>query len=168
MFCLSNLSISKPVVANAALPQKSSHSSSSSSSPEKQTNAPKPTKKTITSLPRNKLRGGPPPPTVIQIERIVGAGSFRDGDPDTGDTDVRKSVFDLFLGQALEGPVEKKMRKTGEWLSANAETRFRSNGKRIMMFMFQWMIPIWFIAFLVACGAIKLPFSSPFLDDLLM
>ncbi|KAL1338635.1 hypothetical protein HN51_033249 [Arachis hypogaea] len=109
----------------------------------------------------------PPKPTVIQIERIVGAGSFRDGEQ-AGDSDVRKSVFDLFLGQAFEGPVEKKIRTTGEWLLTNAEPRFQKSGKGILKFIFQLMLPIWIMSLLVASGVIKLPFSSPFLDDLLL
>ncbi|PNY06157.1 chlororespiratory reduction 3 protein [Trifolium pratense] len=41
-------------------------------------------------------------------------------------------------------------------------------GKGILVFAFQWMMPIWIISFLIASGTIKLPFSVPFLDDLLM
>lgn len=44
------------------------------------------------------------------------------------DSDVRKTIFDLFLGQAFEGPVEKKLRETGEWVAANSEARLRSAG----------------------------------------
>lgn len=41
-------------------------------------------------------------------------------------------------------------------------------GKGILIFAFQWMMPIWAISLLIASGTIKLPFSSPFLDDLLL
>lgn len=51
-------------------------------------------------------------------------------------SDMRKSVFDLFLGRAFEGPVEKKLRTTGEWLVANAETRFRSSGNPFFLSFF--------------------------------
>lgn len=34
--------------------------------------------------------------------------------------------MDLFLGQAFEGVMQKKLRETGEWLGENGETRFRS------------------------------------------
>ena len=41
-------------------------------------------------------------------------------------------------------------------------------GKNVLMFVFQWVIPIWTLSILVASGLIKLPFNNPFLDDLLM
>ncbi|KAG5010223.1 hypothetical protein AAZX31_07G155000 [Glycine max] len=160
MFCLSNLSTIKPIVANATLPQ-------NNDSDQTKPSIPVPATK---SLPRrNRLRNGAPKPSVMQMERIVGAGSFRDTEPPPlRDSDMRKTVMDLFFGQAMEGEVQKKMRETGEWLSTNAEPRITSSRKGILMFMFQWILPIWAILLLVAFGAIKLPFNSPFLDDLLM
>ncbi|KAI9082179.1 hypothetical protein K1719_035919 [Acacia pycnantha] len=162
MFCLSNISAITKTVAQANLPE------SDSSSPPVRSNDPKPphlSAKTIT-LPLKKRNRSPPRPTVVQIERIVGAGSFRDGQP--ADPDVRKSVFDLFLGKKFEGPVEKKLRETGEWLVNNTEQDFRSSGKRILFFVLQWILPIWAMSLLIASGAVKLPFNSPFLDDLIM
>jgi len=41
-------------------------------------------------------------------------------------------------------------------------------GKPVLMFTIQWILPIWIMSLLVACGVIKLPFSIPFLDDLIM
>lgn len=73
MFCLSNLCINKTVVAQKSDP-----------SPEQTNVAPQPSlhpTKTITHSSSNKLRHRPPHPSVIQIERVVGAGSFRDGEP---------------------------------------------------------------------------------------
>ncbi|KAJ1425387.1 hypothetical protein SESBI_11100 [Sesbania bispinosa] len=124
MFCLA-----KPIVANATIPPNPDSSSSS----QQQINTPNPNRKppslgATKPFPRNRLPRRPPQPSVIQIERVVGAGSFRDGEPQPRDSDIRKSVFDLFLGQAFEGPVEKKLRQTGEWLVGTAETRFRSSG----------------------------------------
>ena len=40
---------------------------------------------------------------------------------------MRKTVMDLFLGQAMEGRVQKKMRETGEWVAANAEAKITSS-----------------------------------------
>ncbi|KAE9605314.1 hypothetical protein Lalb_Chr10g0095991 [Lupinus albus] len=174
MFCLSNISTYKTFVAHAALHQKPDN--------PQQTNAPQPqpslnTTKSIKtpSFSKNKFSQRPPNPIVIQIERAVGAGSFRDTEPrhallfhSLDVVDKKKSVVDWFLGQAVEGAVEKNLRVTGEWLSNNSEKKIRSSGKGILMFMVQWMLPIWAISLLVACGAIKLPFSSPFLDDLIM
>ncbi|KAI4313756.1 hypothetical protein L6164_026711 [Bauhinia variegata] len=163
MFRLSNLSISKTVVAAANIPETDSSSL--------QSNAPKPhpvpTRKAVTLPGRKKLQPLSPQPSLVKIERIVGAGSFRDGEPQ-GDSEQRKSVFDLFWGNQFEGPVEKKLRETGEWLVTNTENEFRSAGKGILIFAFQWVLPIWVLSLLVAFGIIKLPFSTPLLDDLLM
>ncbi|KAJ7942936.1 Chlororespiratory reduction 3 [Quillaja saponaria] len=161
MFCLSKLSISK-TIAQAPLPD---------DSPPTNSNSPKlPTRRMKTTiLPRKKLRPRPQQPTVIQIERIIGAGSFRDGEP--GDSDQRKSVFDMSLlspSNPFEGPVEKKLRETGEWVTTNTENKFRSSGKRILMFVLQWVLPIWSLSLLVASGVVKLPFSTKLLDDLIM
>ncbi|KAK2453461.1 hypothetical protein P8452_01047 [Trifolium repens] len=176
MFRLCNVSITKPIfITNATLPQ---NSDSSSSSP-KQTNLPQNKKsslgpnKSVNSLPPSNLRRRLPQPSIMEIERSLGAGSFRDGEVDLKmkeDSDVKKTTSDLFLGQLFEGTVQKNMRETGEWLGENAETMFRSTKTRkgILLFAFQWMMPIWAISFLIASGAIKLPFSIPFLDDLLM
>ncbi|KAG5038033.1 hypothetical protein JHK82_018849 [Glycine max] len=121
MFCLSNLSTIKPIVANATLPQ-------NNDSDQTKPSIPVPATK---SLPRrNRLRNGAPKPSVMQMERIVGAGSFRDTEPPPlRDSDMRKTVMDLFFGQAMEGEVQKKMRETGEWLSTNAEPRITSSSE---------------------------------------
>lgn len=122
MFRLSSFSSVTKTVAQANLPE------SDSSAPTVRSNDPKspPVSTKTVALPRKKRNRSPPRPTVVQIERIVGAGSFRDGQP--ADPDVRKSVFDLFLGKKFEGPVEKKLRETGEWLINNTEQDFRSSG----------------------------------------
>ncbi|RDX82387.1 putative NAD(P)H dehydrogenase subunit CRR3, chloroplastic, partial [Mucuna pruriens] len=162
MFCLSsNLnSVTKPIVANGTVPEKSD---------SEQSKGPVAAPATKSLPRRNRLRNRPPKPSVMQMERMVGAGSFRDTEPPPlVGSDMRKTVMDLFLGQAMEGSVQKKMRETGEWLATNAEPKIVSSRKGILMFMFQWMLPIWAILLLVAFGAVKLPFSNPFLDDLLM
>ncbi|KAF5939263.1 hypothetical protein HYC85_023522 [Camellia sinensis] len=40
--------------------------------------------------------------------------------------------------------------------------------KNILLAVFQFVLPIWILSFLVASGIVKLPFSTPFLDDLIM
>lgn len=103
MFCsLCNLSITKPiVVTNATLPQNPDSSSSSSSSSPQQTNLPRSKKPSLgptnstTSSPPNKLPRRPPQPSIMQIERALGAGSFRDGEPDLKYTHADFSL--LFL-----------------------------------------------------------------------
>ncbi|KAJ9153077.1 hypothetical protein P3X46_026561 [Hevea brasiliensis] len=109
--------------------------------------------------------------SLIQIERAVGAGSYRDSEPTGSDQWDRDSIFKGLSpnsGGALEGPLEKKLRETGEWIVDKTEGQFRSSGKKILMFFFQWVLPIYIFMFLVTSGVVKLPFSTPLLEDLLM
>ncbi|XP_057992916.1 probable NAD(P)H dehydrogenase subunit CRR3, chloroplastic isoform X2 [Hevea brasiliensis] len=88
--------------------------------------------------------------SLIQIERAVGAGSYRDSEPTGSDQWDRDSIFKGLSpnsGGALEGPLEKKLRETGEWIVDKTEGQFRSS---------------------VTSGVVKLPFSTPLLEDLLM
>ncbi|XP_021909991.1 probable NAD(P)H dehydrogenase subunit CRR3, chloroplastic isoform X2 [Carica papaya] len=90
--------------------------------------------------PKLRTRNKPQPPhlqsqsynspnsSIIQIERAIGAGSYRDTDP--GELRKRNTVFDGILptgGDKFEGEIEKKIRETGEWLSSRTEARFRSS-----------------------------------------
>ncbi|KAG9132080.1 hypothetical protein Leryth_025546 [Lithospermum erythrorhizon] len=67
-----------------------------------------------------------------------------------------------------EGSVEKQLREAGEWIIHKTETTSQSNGKKILLFVFQWILPIWIFAIMLALGIVKLPFSTPILDDLLL
>ncbi|KAJ9135753.1 hypothetical protein P3X46_032902 [Hevea brasiliensis] len=78
--------------------------------------------------------------TLFQIECAVGAG---------------RSVAEFWC--AFEGPVEKKLRETGEWSVDKTEGQFCSSGKRILMFFFRWVLPIYIFMFLVTSGVVKLP-----------
>lgn len=40
--------------------------------------------------------------------------------------------------------------------------------KQILMVTFLWVLPTWTLLLLVASGVLKLPFSIPFLDNLIM
>ncbi|KAJ4835248.1 hypothetical protein Tsubulata_026677 [Turnera subulata] len=106
--------------------------------------------------------------TFIKLERAIGAGSYRDSEPNGGER--RHSVLQGLLPNSddmKETVAEKKMRETGQWLVDNTEEGFRSNGRKMLMFSF-WGIPIYIFLFMVAAGVIQLPFSSPLLEDLLM
>uniref|UniRef100_A0A0F7CZ71 Chlororespiratory reduction 3 n=1 Tax=Francoa sonchifolia TaxID=23250 RepID=A0A0F7CZ71_9ROSI len=170
MACLSTMSIAK-TLALASLPD--------NSSPPK----PNPTPITIpnSNLPtkkqnlkqrqrqRQQQQQQPEQPTIIQIERAIGTGMFRDSDP--RDLEERSTVFNGLLSNPsdkFEGPVEKKLRETGEWLVEKTERGSASTGKGILVVLFLWFLPIWTVALLVVTGVIKLPFSIPFLDDLIM
>uniref|UniRef100_A0A0F7H0T5 Chlororespiratory reduction 3 n=1 Tax=Pelargonium citronellum TaxID=73188 RepID=A0A0F7H0T5_9ROSI len=129
-----------------------------------------------TSLPRTKNTPPRPKkkqqpqrtrPSLLQMERAIGAGSYRDGDTGT-DAEVKKTEYDGLLpittGQ-FETPVEDTLRKTGEWLVRKTP---RSPGKGMLLFVLKWILPIWTLSVLVGIGIVKLPFSTPFLDDLFM
>ncbi|KAL6350798.1 hypothetical protein AAG906_031384 [Vitis piasezkii] len=131
---------------------------------------PQPKRIEPTTLPKTK-RPQPPQrqPSVIQIERAIGAGIFRDRDP--RGSEQNKTLFDLLLSNSIgktEGSVEKKLRKTGEWIIDRAEGTSRSAAKQILMVTFLWVLPTWTLLLLVASGVLKLPFRIPFLDNLIM
>ncbi|KAJ8556413.1 hypothetical protein K7X08_029804 [Anisodus acutangulus] len=100
--------------------------------------------------------------SVVEIERAIGAGIFRDRDAKES-----KTFFDSILSNSV-GDVEKKLRETGEWLIHKTENTSASTGKQILIAVFQWILPIWILAFLLASGMLDLPFTTPFLDDLLL
>ncbi|ESQ33162.1 hypothetical protein EUTSA_v10005039mg [Eutrema salsugineum] len=106
-------------------------------------------------------------PSIAQIERAFGSGSYRDSE---GEMDMNTVFDELLLGHAnkFEGKLEKKLREIGEIFVDRTESKFRSSGKPVLMFTIQWILPIWILSLLVACGVIKLPFSLPLLDDLIM
>ncbi|XP_010527790.1 PREDICTED: probable NAD(P)H dehydrogenase subunit CRR3, chloroplastic [Tarenaya hassleriana] len=117
--------------------------------------SPSPAKKTarrVKGRNRNLREQRSDKPSVIQIERAIGAGSYRDSE--SGEKEGRNTVLDgILMGNAnkFESPLEKKLRELSEAFVARTESRFRSN-----------------VSLLVACGVVKLPFSLPFLDDLIM
>ncbi|KAI3910371.1 hypothetical protein MKX01_034765 [Papaver californicum] len=82
-----------------------------------------------------------------------------------------KTLFDKILTNPFgeeEGPVEQKLRETGEWILDTTEGPTRSAGQDIFVIPCTWVRPAWVLCLLVACGFVKLPFDVPFLDDLLM
>ncbi|XP_062150144.1 probable NAD(P)H dehydrogenase subunit CRR3, chloroplastic [Alnus glutinosa] len=172
MYCLSCLSITKPLVL-ASLP---TNGSPPPPLPPIQTNPTKPpmhTTKPTTSLPKKKQQqqqNKRQRPSIAEIERAIGAGRYRDIDAsELKEEEVANFDFiSMSFTGMFEGPVEKKLRETGEWLTTSTESRFRASGKKILMFIFQWMLPIWTLSLLMTSGVIKLPFSTPFLDDLVM
>ncbi|XP_073279609.1 probable NAD(P)H dehydrogenase subunit CRR3, chloroplastic [Primulina huaijiensis] len=105
--------------------------------------------------------------SILEIERAIGSGIFRDSD---GESDGKSRLFDNLLGNTVgksEGSAEKKLRETGEWLVDQTERTSRSAGKQILMTMFLWILPMWIVAFLVVSGVVQLPFTTPFLEDVI-
>uniref|UniRef100_A0A0F7H156 Chlororespiratory reduction 3 n=1 Tax=Monsonia marlothii TaxID=163685 RepID=A0A0F7H156_9ROSI len=106
-------------------------------------------------------------PSVYQIERAIGAGRFRDiNREEEGKKTEFDGVLPITTGQ-FETPIEESLRKTGRWLADKTPTS-GSAGKGVVVFLFQWFLPLWTVLLLVGAGIIKLPFNTPFLDDLLM
>ncbi|KAL8161262.1 hypothetical protein V2J09_012751 [Rumex salicifolius] len=94
----------------------------------------------------------------------------------------KDSVFDSILSNTIgrsEGSVERQLRETGEWLSERTEKASRSSNtgtrlfkdsfvRSILVFMFIWVLPALLLSLFVASGTIKLPFSIPAIEDLIM
>uniref|UniRef100_A0A0F7H0N7 Chlororespiratory reduction 3 n=1 Tax=Erodium texanum TaxID=28960 RepID=A0A0F7H0N7_EROTE len=114
-----------------------------------------------------KKEGSATRPSLLQIERAIGAGSYRD--IDRREEEEKKTEFDGLLpittGQ-FESPVEEKLRILGRWVADN--TTSPSSGKGVVLFLFRYMLPVWAFLLLLGIGIIKLPFNSPFLDDLFL
>ncbi|EOY01037.1 Chlororespiratory reduction 3, putative isoform 1 [Theobroma cacao] len=167
MACLSCTSISMPKAVAHPLASLTDNPSP----PQEVKSNPKPRTTTRPRKRRQRLhKQKPQPPSIIQIERAIGAGSFRDADSSDLEN-RRRTVFDGLLpitGGKFEGEIEKKLRETGEWIGSRTEATFRSSGRRILLVVLQWFLPIWAFSLLVASGVIKLPFSTPLIDDLIM
>ncbi|XP_010101961.2 probable NAD(P)H dehydrogenase subunit CRR3, chloroplastic [Morus notabilis] len=112
----------------------------------------------------------PRQPSVIEIERAIGAGRFRDADPRDleEEKDAKFDMSTMSFPDKFEGSLQKQLREVGEWMTDRTEKRFRLSGKKILKVTFIWLLPIWTLSLLVASGAIKLPFSNQFLDQLIM
>uniref|UniRef100_A0A0F7H0T8 Chlororespiratory reduction 3 n=1 Tax=Pelargonium hortorum TaxID=4031 RepID=A0A0F7H0T8_PELHO len=156
MSCLSYLGSSTTALVRASLPD--------NSQPPQTTNTPpRPRRNQQPQRPKPK-----PKPTLIQMQRAIGAGSYRDTDTPSSDAEVKKTEYDGLLpittGQ-FETPVEESLRKTGEWL---VQRTSRAPGKGLLLFVLKYILPIWTLSLLVGTGIVKLPFSTPFLDDLFM
>ncbi|KAF9674011.1 hypothetical protein SADUNF_Sadunf10G0083400 [Salix dunnii] len=176
--CLSSYSITKTLVVFASLPSNTNSPSSQSNTDPKPPSLPVPVPTTRSTTTKSTTTLQPPRKKGVQnrlqqqldlmrIERVVGAGSYRDYEKPI-DQEKEKEKKKKVSGFMEEGPVERKLRETGEWVTTKTEGGFRSNGKRILMFSFKWALPLYIFMVFVASGVIKLPFSSQFLDDLLM
>ncbi|XP_008791237.2 probable NAD(P)H dehydrogenase subunit CRR3, chloroplastic [Phoenix dactylifera] len=121
-----------------------------------------------TARPSRRRNGSPPrkQPSVAEVERAIGVAS----DPFQSSSSSSSSPFMDFLsstpiGQA-EGPTERKIRETAEWVADRTESHSRS-GQRILMTVSLKILPVWLLLLLVASGVVKLPFDLPFMDDLI-
>ncbi|EOY01038.1 Chlororespiratory reduction 3, putative isoform 2 [Theobroma cacao] len=130
MACLSCTSISMPKAVAHPLASLTDNPSP----PQEVKSNPKPRTTTRPRKRRQRLhKQKPQPPSIIQIERAIGAGSFRDADSSSDLENRRRTVFDGLLpitGGKFEGEIEKKLRETGEWIGSRTEATFRSSGKK--------------------------------------
>ncbi|XP_065855803.1 probable NAD(P)H dehydrogenase subunit CRR3, chloroplastic [Euphorbia lathyris] len=161
MACLSCHCISKSFVHASLNPQNDASSSTppSHSKPKSKTRTPR---RSLETKIQQQL-------SLMEIERAIGAGSYRDSD--TPDSKPRDSILKGLLPNSagnFETPVEKKLRETGEWVTVTAEGKFQASGKKILMFFLKLVLPIYIVMFLVTSGTVKLPWSTPFLEDMLM
>ncbi|KAK9091565.1 hypothetical protein Sjap_024742 [Stephania japonica] len=108
-------------------------------------------------------------PTLAEIERAIGASSF--GETDSRRFGEKSSLFDFLSSSPIgqpEGEVERKLRETGEWIIQTTEGDSPSSGHNILMLVCLGILPVWLLFLAVASGLLKLPFTSPALDNLLM
>ncbi|PIA26603.1 hypothetical protein AQUCO_09100044v1 [Aquilegia coerulea] len=108
-------------------------------------------------------------PSVSEMERAIGAGIFRDRD--SRGSGEKQTLFDLLSNTPIsqpEGPIEKKLRETGEWILDATEGPSRSAGHGILMTVCLKILPVWLLFLLIASGLFKLPFNNPALEDLIM
>uniref|UniRef100_A0A9I9E0D5 NAD(P)H dehydrogenase subunit CRR3, chloroplastic n=1 Tax=Cucumis melo TaxID=3656 RepID=A0A9I9E0D5_CUCME len=129
MASLFSISITKNVALASLNPNRHSHSHSHS--PPLKTNDAADTIPIKTPRLRPKLLN-PRRPSVIEIERAIGGGRFRDADPRDLEED-KKAAFDMFLMSftgKYEGPLMKKLRETGEWVTNQTETKFQASGEK--------------------------------------
>ncbi|KAK9115243.1 hypothetical protein Syun_022040 [Stephania yunnanensis] len=108
-------------------------------------------------------------PSLAEIERAIGASSF--GENDSRGFGKKSLLFDLMSSSPIgqpEGEVERRLRETGEWIIETTEGDSPSSGHNILMVVSLGILPVWLLCLAVASGLLKLPFSSPALDNLLM
>ncbi|XP_022882064.1 probable NAD(P)H dehydrogenase subunit CRR3, chloroplastic [Olea europaea var. sylvestris] len=166
MVSLNFLSITRPHVIASSLPNDRPHLPPHPNSLPRTNNSTPPQFHQQEKLkPKQKQRQS----SIAEIERAIGAGIFRENDTNR-ESEGNKNLFDSILTNSVgkdEGSVEKKLRETGEWIIDQTERTSRSSGKQILMTVFLWVLPMWIVAFLVASGILQLPFSTPFLDDII-
>ncbi|PON62748.1 hypothetical protein PanWU01x14_136600 [Parasponia andersonii] len=117
---------------------------------------------TTQKKPHRRHAPNPRQPSVIEIERAIGAG--RDFDEEE---DAKFDISTLNFPGKFEMPLQKKIRESSEWVTDRTERAIRLSGKKILMITIMWILPIWTFSLLVASGFIKLPFSNQFLDHLI-
>ncbi|KAH0468307.1 hypothetical protein IEQ34_003340 [Dendrobium chrysotoxum] len=70
------------------------------------------------------------------------------------------------IGQP-ESPAERALRQFGEWMIDRTEAR-SGDGLMNLMLLCLSVLPVWILLLLVASGIIKLPFSHPFVENIIL
>ncbi|CAK7326770.1 unnamed protein product [Dovyalis caffra] len=141
--CLSFHSITKTLVVSASIPTNTNSPSpqsntdpkpppvpvpvptkTASTGPKSTTTLPLPRKKRVQNRLQQQLN-------LMHIERVIGAGSYRDYEKPIDQDKKKKEKKSGFME---EGPVEKKLRETGEWVITKTDGEFRSNELASMVF----------------------------------
>uniref|UniRef100_A0A0F7GZQ3 Chlororespiratory reduction 3 n=1 Tax=Cypripedium formosanum TaxID=53042 RepID=A0A0F7GZQ3_9ASPA len=113
-------------------------------------------------------------PTSAEIRRAIGVDELprvNGGSPSSPSSSSSSSPFMDFLattpiGQS-ESAAERTVREFAEWFVVRTEAKV-VDGARMLMVLCLSILPLWILLFLVASGIIKLPFSLPMVEDLIM
>ncbi|KAJ6312698.1 hypothetical protein OIU76_011599 [Salix suchowensis] len=143
--CLSCHSITRTLALSASLPSNTNSPSPQSNTGPKPPSLPVPVPTTRSTTTKSTTTLQPPRKKNVQnklqqqldlmrIERAVGAGSYRDYEkPIDQEKEKEKKKKKKVSGFMEEGPVEKKLRETGEWVITKTEGGFRSNGTTFLV-----------------------------------
>ncbi|PWA45332.1 hypothetical protein CTI12_AA519350 [Artemisia annua] len=87
---------------------------------------------------------------------------------DKSKPDTKPQVRRSSTGAPLQPPLVPAGKQLQKKPSVAEIERAIGAGKNILKAVFLWILPLWIISFLVALEVIKIPFISPYLDDLIM
>nr|AQX44195.1 hypothetical protein [Apostasia odorata] len=118
------------------------------------------------SSPRRRRR-----PTVAEIRRAIGADDRPGVDGESPNSSPSSSPIMDFLASTPigqpESPAERTLREFAERIVEHAEANVH-HGQNVLIMLCLYALPVWTLLLLVASGVIKLPFSLPFMEDLIM
>ncbi|PKA47246.1 hypothetical protein AXF42_Ash017191 [Apostasia shenzhenica] len=119
------------------------------------------------SSPRRRRRR----PTVAEIRRAIGAEDRHGVDGESPNSSPSSSPIMDFLASTPigqpESPAERTLREFAERIVEHAEANVH-HGQNVLIMLCLYALPVWTLLLLVASGVIKLPFSLPFMEDLIM
>ncbi|KMZ70119.1 hypothetical protein ZOSMA_1G00900 [Zostera marina] len=120
-----------------------------------------PSTRTMKEKKKKKKQG----PSVFEIQKAIGVfdDNQRKQKNSTGNTLV-DMLASTPIGQK-ENSIERKIREFSEWVVKQTEPVVLANQKKILILCLK-ILPVWIFFLLIASGVLKLPFQTPFLDNL--